>query len=79
MWDSLKMKVSINLGNEGMQTGFDVADALQGIGVDLVNWSEYKEDASEGVGDLARIVNQTIFDRNGNDVGRWSIDDTEIS
>lgn len=73
----LKMKVSINLGNEGMRSGFDVAEVFQQIGQDVINWDVYSDD-QEG-DNLARIVNQTIFDRNGNDVGRWSIDDTEIS
>lgn len=68
----LKMKVSINLGNEAMQTGPHVAEALQQIGEDLWDRSYYNPDYTPTLG---RIVNQTIFDRNGNDVGRWSIDD----
>lgn len=67
----LTMKVSINLGNEAMRSGYDVAEVLQGIGVDVMNWDNYKDDGQY----LARVVNQTIFDRNGNDVGRWSIDE----
>lgn len=72
----LKMKVSINLDNEAMRTSYDVASALQVIGEDLIDvWMlEYGEV-------LTRIVNQTIFDRYGNDVGRWAIIDvpTEVS
>lgn len=72
----LNLKVSINLGNEAMRTSYDVASALQVIGEDLIDvWMhEYGEV-------LTRIVNQTIFDRNGNDVGRWAIFDvpTEVS
>lgn len=72
----LKMQVSINLGNDAMGSGYDVAEALHRIGMDVMEWDS--RDINH-VPHLGRVVNQTIFDRNGNDVGRWSIDDTEIT
>jgi hypothetical protein len=53
-----RFKLTIQLGNEAMQTPFDVAHALEALSVRISNTTR----------DYGNV-----FDDNGNNVGTWSI------
>lgn len=55
----MKFILTIDLGNDAMQTNADIADALRTAAFKIQN--NYEE--TEG----------SIFDENGNRVGSWSI------
>lgn len=51
----------IKLGNEAMQSGYDIAIALQDIADDIKDF-EYTKN-----------ISGTIMDLNGNSVGKWQV------
>lgn len=56
----MKFSLTIELGNNAMQTGSDIADALRGV--------------VSGIGchdELTGCESARILDANGNSVGRW--------
>jgi len=57
-------RLNIDLGNDAMQTTNDIARALANIAVKMLD-----QDINNFV------LYQTIFDDNGNDVGRYGIKD----
>lgn len=61
----MKFKMEITLGNEAMQTGLDVATALQKVGSHIREYNEKDLPGAEG----------NIRDINGNTVGKWKVDD----
>lgn len=63
----MKFTLEINLGNEAMQTGNDVAEALQGIVDRLVDTY-----------DLSADMRGKLRDSNGNTVGHWEINEPEV-
>jgi hypothetical protein len=62
-------QVTINLGNEAMQTSGDVADALELIARDL-RWTFSGEEF--GMADVG--TSTPIRDANGNTVGTWHVE-----
>lgn len=58
--------ITIKLGNDAMQTSYDVAEALTKIAQQL---------DPESFTPLAELIgtDRHIFDLNGNEVGRWMI------
>jgi hypothetical protein len=62
----MKFSLSIELGNDAMQSGFDVATALEAA-------AAYIHDLSENTGALEAQDGAAIFDTNGNRVGFWAI------
>ena len=59
----MKFTLSINLGNDAMQTNGDVAVALQSLAESLV-------------GNKRNAYCGEIYDENGNMVGSWQVDET---
>jgi hypothetical protein len=62
----MKFSLSIELGNEAMQSGFDVAGALEAL-------TFYLRDLSEHSDTLEPQDGAFIHDTNGNRVGWWAI------
>lgn len=61
----MKFILEIELGNEGMQTGPDVAESLQTIAHDIKHYLGPIEGSR-----------QPIHDINGNTVGKWEVRET---
>ena len=60
----MEFSLTIKLGNEAMQTGHDVAEALRRIAIQIdVDFAEWDCDADHG----------KVFDANGNSVGTWGV------
>jgi hypothetical protein len=64
----MKFMVSINLGNDAMQDGFDIAAALRKIADQIQSYNTEDLDAS-----ASDSANMRIRDFNGNTVGFWKI------
>jgi hypothetical protein len=62
----LTLAVTIRLGNDAMQTGEDLANALEGIANDLREWSGPEPITGE-------THAASLFDINGNRVGQWKV------
>lgn len=63
----LELRVTIRLGNDAMQTGEDLSDALRVIASDV-----------KYLGTLSRGTHAvTVLDVNGNRVGQWKIREGE--
>ncbi len=60
----MKFTLTIELGNDAMQTRSDIEEALRKLGQNLRHMSDPPE-AGDGCG---------IMDLNGNRVGRWDIE-----
>ena len=60
----MKFTLTIELGNDAMQTRADIEEALRKLGQNLRHMSDPPEIDDEG----------GILDINGNNVGAWSID-----
>lgn len=60
----MKLTVEINLGNDAMRTGGDVAAKLDQLADLIGGWNPLFEGHRE------------ILDRNGNTVGRWALTKT---
>ena len=64
----MEFSLTIKLGNEAMQTGHDVAEALRRIAIQIdvdcdVDFAGWNCDADQG----------KVFDANGNSVGTWGV------
>ena len=60
----MRFLVEIELGNDAMQTGHDVAEALRGVAINVdVDFAEWNNDNDQG----------TVHDTNGNRVGTCGI------
>ena len=69
----MKFILEIELGNDAMQTGEDIARALMDVAKDLMNY---------GIGGRSRypvskIDGRKIMDENGNSVGKWEVVDAD--
>lgn len=64
----MKFQLEIELGNDAMLTGGDVASALRRIAdkLDVL-------DRTTAGSDLEGVEEGTVRDLNGNKVGRWSV------
>jgi hypothetical protein len=62
----MKFMLTITLGNEAMQTGDHVAQALRETA------ERVEQTWGDDLAQYTRIVND-IFDANGNNVGRWEV------
>lgn len=58
----MKFTLTINLGNDAIRTGNDVADALQETAINYLSNSDLRK------GDSGRVM-----DKNGNNVGQWEV------
>lgn len=63
------LRLRIDLGNDAMQTGTDVAAALRKIAARI-------DDEIDGE-DMPVTLSQTILDLNGNRVGQWNVREAE--
>lgn len=61
----MRFMLAITLGNDAMQTGEDVADALRAVAAQLEQHGTITEDDAVQVG---------IRDLNGNSVGTWKVE-----
>ncbi len=72
-------RLYIDLGNDAMRTRKDLADALEGVIAEVLTprrLAPFAETAADDFdGDLLPGWYQTIFDVNGNDVGRYAVKD----
>lgn len=64
----MKLTLTIETGNDAMQTGDDLAKALKAVSKTVANIFE----GGEPMGDFA-VSPMTIRDDNGNRVGSWEI------
>ena len=65
----MKLTIEIEIGNEAMQTGADLARAVKGVAKSIDNIFEGGEPISHSL-----IAGSNIRDENGNRVGGWTID-----
>jgi hypothetical protein len=59
----MRFTLTIELGNDAMQTRADIEEALRKLGQDLRYMSDPPEDGDDGV----------VADTNGNKVGTWEV------
>lgn len=71
----------ITLGNDAMRTRKDLSDALETVAAEVMTpraLAPFAETAEGDFdGDLLPGWFQTIFDENGNDVGRYAVKDAQ--
>jgi hypothetical protein len=65
----MKFTLTIELGNDAMQTAEDVGFALQARAVELINLGAASMATLSPGGDHSRIIR----DFNGNPVGKWEV------
>lgn len=65
----MKLKIEIEIGNEAMQTGTDLARAVKRVAKSIDNIFEGGEPISHGL-----LGSSTVRDDNGNRVGGWTIE-----
>lgn len=71
MADVMKFLVQIDLGNEEMQTGVDIAERLRYV-ADEVEDQLGGHPVEEPLL-MDTVITMRIYDANGNDVGKWAV------
>jgi hypothetical protein len=62
----VRLKIDIAIGNEAMQTGQDVGDALSNLAASLIEHDDLLAAWPAG-------TNGPVMDANGNKVGAWQL------
>ena len=70
----MTFRLYIDLGNDAMRTSADLAEILREISMNVMYPRTSAPFAkTDNAGNLLPGWYQTIFDRNGNDVGRYAV------